>query len=151
MSKELFGKLFNAYVGITLKMVVPLYGAMEKTARVVKEGAAMVEEGARLQARALKEREGDVGERRAAVEEHEALCRHLLNRDGATLREAVAACTDQHEFVLKDALRDELGVRELVDQRDLDLVADHHVEDLVGVAAAHRNLDQRIGGFELTQ
>ena len=84
-----------------------------------------------------EERVRELGVARRAVELDELLARDLLQPDLPALGEAVGRVADEHEPVLVERRRDDVGVAQDARQPEVDLLAQDEVEHLLGMAGAH--------------
>ena len=81
---------------------------------------------------------------RGAVEHHQPLAADLGQLDRAAARKAVLRIAHQHQLVLVQRKRVDVRVAQRAHQPDLDLVVEHHRQDLFGVAGAHGDVDARV-------
>jgi hypothetical protein len=78
---------------------------------------------------------------RPAVEHHEVLVDDLLDANLVARGKRMARRRDEHELVVVERGDRDVGVLELADEPDLDVLAQHHLEHLLGVAGADDQLD----------
>ncbi len=64
--------------------------------------------------------------------------------DRPASRETVLRIAHQHQLVLVQRHRDDVRVAQRSDQPHLDLVVEHHGQDLFGVPGAHGHVDARV-------
>ena len=63
--------------------------------------------------------------------------RHLVQADAPARGEAVAGLDDEDDAVLVERRADDVRMAQLADEPDVDLLAQHQLEHLLGVAGAH--------------
>lgn len=86
-----------------------------------------------------------------AVEEDEVLAHELLDADPPSGGEGVPGVHDEHDLVLVERHALDVGMAERAHEAELHLVAQHHVQHLLGVPRADGQPDRRVRGAEALQ